>query len=878
MEKVETPGVIGKRPESAPPPHLQDIALAARSFVKDSVRTLAAEEQRARVWGEQARALIEKADKRPYTLNPKERERRRIEHEDQMKDVGAFIEGTGNIEKQGDDIGSVKARMTRPMEELAMKWRHGIEYQRQRLNYHLKGLSEAEYLAYLPDYLSHFYVQNEQFGASLNKFLKDSPSAKKRVIPTLAEATRYGFRPITQNPAVLYEVYSRINWQVAVNRRLMGEISRLRTPDGQPVVQPTGTAPDGWVPLEHRSLFQKVTGRQLPGLEESKTKTLLWKSDMSVHPDVYAAIKQIMDRPISAPGRVYDTINSFARATAFMLSGFHDVSLGFASLGAHLANFSLSSPNPVRGLWRFFERDPVTGERKWQQSAPAAGQSLLHHEEAVADAALHGLRFAWTDSAAFEYTSRHAVDQTLQWAEKLLPSYKPLIRAVRQWGKLRQENLWSKTHDALKILAYHDIVLKELERAPGTIDTSAIKERTASFLNDAFGGQDWQTMFWSDPYMRRIWGRAMLAPDWTLSTIRSIPFVSDLATLLREKTPRVTWEGGLPRRVQGPLPGVYEGLPANMMRLKFWLLEASAVLMATQAVQWAITMRFGDPAKGDHLYMWENEPALNRLGDTRYNVDVTPIMRLMPWHDPTDNSRRYMNMGKRAAEVLRWFLDPLSNIEAKLSRPVAEGIKQVTGKEGAFEADWAREETSTTGTLLPRALSIAKNALPFTVTGNQFLMTQPMKKGMTRYKAQKAFEALYEITADPSAIGRFVRSWSAGRPRVTPVTPGDILSMMQQVGDAAQRNGVNPEGPRGDAYDKVKGYHTAAFRKAFVRYSNALEEKNQSAATAAKKDMDEEMRYIERLGYKASGLLQSIKGEYRQRTTPSPADVTAPPP
>ncbi len=698
-----------------------------------------------------------------------------------------------------------------------------------------------------------------------------------------------GLTPISQDPAVIYELYSRVNWQVATNRRLVGEIKKLRTPDGQPVVQPTATAPDGWTPLLGPTLFEKITGIKL-GSQEAKGKTLLWKSDMSAHPDVYYAIRQVMDRPTTSVGRAYDMVNSFSRATAFMMSGFHDVSLGLASEAVHLSNqFRLSTPvsilkqpsllNPVRGLWRFFERDPVSGEFKWMQSAPAAGQSLLKHEQAVADAALHGLRFAWTDSAVFEYSSRHAVDQVLQWAQKLpgFKQYPPLTRTLRQWGKVRQQNLWSKTHDALKILAYHDILLKELERAPADVDTSAVKEKVASFLNDTFGGQDWQTKFWSDPYHRRIWGRAILAPDWTLSTIRSIPFASDVATLARTKLPRFTLEGGVPKRVQGPLPGLYEGTHFNMMRLKFWILEVGAFIMATQAIQWAITSIFGDPAKGDHLYMWENEPALGRLGDTRYNVDVTPITRLMPWHDPSDNTRRYMNMGKRAAEVLRWFMDPMENVQSKMSRPVTEFIKQMTGKEGEFEAEWAREETSTSWTLVPRIKSIGKDvALPFTFTGNQFAMTQPMKKGMTRYKAQKAFEAVYEITADPSSIGRFMRAWSAGRPTLSSITSGDIQSMIAQISDAAERNGVNAENAREAAYDKIKGIHQSAFSKAFVRYSIAEDAKDQGAMKAAKKVMEDEARYLERLGYTARGLIQSFLDQFRQRVVPTPADVTEP--
>ncbi len=893
MQASDLPEHVGIKSEPLPPPHLLEVALAAQRYVKDGVRTLAAEEQRARVWSNNAVKTIADADKRPKTLNPFERARREAEYAQARQDVGAFLEGTGNLRIQGDDIGSVRARMTPAMDKLVRDTRFAFEKQRERLNQYLKGLSEPEYIAYINDYLPHFYVQNEQYGTSLSKFLKESPNSKERTIPTLKQAREWGFMPISQDPAVLYPLYSRINWQVAMNRRLKAEIGKLRTPDGQEVVQPIGTAPANWIPLEKGSLFTKITGMKLPGLQEAQGKTLLWERNMAAHPDVYYAIRQVMDKPTSAIGRAYDQVNSFTRSAAFSLSGFHDISLAFASLGAQ---FRFSSPNPFRGLVRLFERDPVSGDLKFIQSAPNAGQKLLQVEGAVSDAAQHGLKFAWTDGREFEYNAQHAVDQTLQWASKLpgFKQYPPFIKALREMGKARQENLWSKTHDAMKILAYHDIVTKALEYAPDTIDTGKLKDTVASFLNDAFGGQDWQTHFWASPMTRRVWGRFMLAPDWTLSTIRSIPLASDVATALYTKTPRFSFRSGWPERVpmQGPVPGTYEGTRGNLMRLKFYGAELGALAMTTIAAQYAITSYFGDPEKGDHLWMWENEPGKNLLGSAKYTVDVTPFMRaltdqgiikqaqhtpivkhMVPSQEQDDYTRHYMNLGKRASEVLRWFLDPLSNIESKMSRPVAELAKQLTGRDGEFAAEWTQEGTSPFWT---RATSVLKNAFPFTFTGNQFALSVPMRKGMTRYKAQDAFEALYEIAADPSAFMQVARSWSMGNPRMTAPTQGDLMSMFQQVSDAVERNGISAAEPLQQAKTAVMTRHLAAYSKAFVAHNNAIEAHNKGAEDDAEKEMEDQWAYIERLGFTGRGLRQSRKNQLKMHIQPTPADVTQP--
>ena len=895
MKAVVTPDKIGVRPKPVPPPHLLEVAKGAQGFVKDSFRTLEVETQRARVWAENAKRTIEQGDTRPRTYNPAERARRQKEYEDQRKDVGAFVEGSGNIERQGDDSGSNRARVhSNPaMEKLARDYKFAIEHQRQKLDYYLKGIGEGEYLAYLEDYLPHFYVQNEQFGQNLSRFLRDSPNAKARTIPSLAEASRYGFRPITQDPVKLYELYSQVNWQVAVNRRLVEEISNMRTPDGGEVILPSKVAPKNWIPIGSETIFQKYMAYKKPERE-----VVLWRGSLSAHPDVYFAIRQALEHPIKTSGRVYDYVNSFTRSAAFALSAFHDVSLAMAALGTQ---FRFKSLNPARGLVRIMERDPVTGLRKGFQFSTRAGAKLLLAEEAVTDAAQHGLRFAWADSELFEYSSRNAVDQTLEFAQKIpgFKDYEPLKRALG-WGRrvaeLRQRSLWRDTHDALKILAYHDISRKALARAKPGESSTVIKERVASFLNDAFGGQDWQTHFWASPMTRRIWSRFMLAPDWTLSTVRSIPFVNDAATLVRTKVKpfELSFSEGKPRITPGAIPGVYEGLKGNLMRAKFWAAEIAAFGLTSMAMQYALYQFFGDPKEGDHEWMFDNESGDDLLGDTRTNVDVTPFMRALEANGtiralqdvpvlkhvvPEEKypTRQYMNMGKRFAEVIRWFLHPFENIESKVSRPIAELTKQLSGQEGMFEAEWKREHTGPE--FWKRVKSLASSALPFVFSGNQFLMSQPMKKGMTRYKAQKAFEALYEIQADPNGFSRWFRTvgkqTQPGFPPVkfTTITDGDIQFMMDQVADAAQRNGVNPDEAREEAYDKIKGFHQSAFSKAWVAYDKAYSRNHPGAMKRAMDIMEDEWRYIERLGTTGKGLRQSIENQYRALIPPKPAEV-----
>jgi len=213
-----------------------------------------------------------------------------------------------------------------------------------------------------------------------------------------------------------------------------------------------------------------------------------------------------------------------------------------------------------------------------------------------------------------------------------------------------------------------------------------------------------------------------------------------------------------------------------------------------------------------------------------------------------------------------------------VSRPVAELVKQFSGREGVFAAEW--EQDTTTPSLGLRAKSVLQNFVPFSFTGNQFLLTQPMRKGMTRFKAQQAFEGIYEMAADPSAATRWFRSWGYGRPRPPGmgVTIGDLQSMAAQVSDAAERNGINPAEPLNDALTKVKSYHQSTFAKAVIEKNKAFLAGDKRLMDRYDKIMEEQAQYIQRLGFTARGLKASLKNQLRLHIPPTPADVSAPQP
>lgn len=774
-----------------PPVRERAAAVAGEGLVKDAVRTFAAKVEKARIIADNWRKSVKDQSDR--------------------NDVGAFVEGIGNLEKPGDTIDRVRIRMTPEKERLAKDYRFRTELERQEINEHLKETEEGEYLKFLEDYLGHFYVDPKaKLQAAVSRFSKDSPHAKQRKLPTLKEAVDMGLTPITQDPANTYELTSRINWQVATNRKFVGKLKDITTGSGDPVVVPAKDAPAGWV-VTNNPLIQRVYARQSP------SGLMLWRGGAAIHPDVWRSARQILEQPISGDfGKAYDAVNGFTRANAFAFSLFHDLTLRSAAVGS-----MAKASNPLRGLFRLFEKHPITGEREVFRSTRGLGKELLQNEEAVADAAQHGLKFSYTDSEAYQHNARTFLDrQAAKWRDvPVIGKTARIARDIQQW---RQEGLWKNTHDAFKIITYHDLVSKALDGAPPGTDVKAVKEQMASFLNDAYGGQEWQTKFWLDPATRKVLSRFFLAPDWTLSTVRSVPLLSDIASTVREQAPRIAG------RESFPTPK--EGL-GNVRRARFWGAELAALATATAAAQYAIYQTFGDPKKGDKPFVWDNE--LNQKG----RIDVTPIVRKFPWHDPKDPTRQYVNLGKRPAEIVNWVSDLDKQILSKASRPVAMIFEQVTGSEGDFKAPWKQDHEAFIESLPKRAVAIGKQALPFTFMGNQFALSVPVRKGMTKYKAQQAYESVFELATDPNRIKSLLRGQAPSE--------GTISQMTSQITDAAHRNGVPAEEVMKRALSTVRGHHYNEFFKAFEK--------------GDRKKMDTEAKALVTLGATSRGIEESVK-------------------
>lgn len=282
-----------------------------------------------------------------------------------------------------------------------------------------------------------------------------------------------------------------------------------------------------------------------------------------------------------------------------------------------------------------------------------------------------------------------------------------------------------------------------------------VKEKVAELVNDMFGGQEWASKFWLTPQAKQALHIALLAPDWTLTNIQVF--------------------GKAFTQARNPV--------ARKILWRYWTNMLLAFGAGVAGANYALNGRWS----------WENEPG------HEWDIDVTPLMRALPGHEG-DKQRYYIKIGKQFREVMRYFIDPVEIIGAKFSPAVHTVLEQFTGHQAGsgWEMPWSRESMDFYESIPERLKAVADKFVPFSARGNNFAFTFPMSKGMTPWKAQRAYEDLIKAQVDPSLYQRIMPHESA-------------LSLRKRLDDAARENGLDPvkmfqqamSKARGDYYSKL---------------------------------------------------------------------------
>jgi hypothetical protein len=650
----------------------------------------------------------------------------------------------------------------------------------------MKNVGKENYIKYIEDYLLHFYVnEGDKIKNFSNYWTEKVYSAAERRIPTLEDAVDRGLTPITQNIAKLHEKWAEINWRGAINQAYVRELKNLKNEDGEPVLQRPNDAPADWPLIDHPAIQQAYAHKTKDG------ETVLWKGKAAIDPEVYKWAKMVLDKPFSyKPLKAIETLNSFAKSLNYKLSFFHFFNL-FESSMASL--FRLK--NPLSGLVHGTGQIRTeTGERalnKPLMMPHKIGLELLEDEDFRRDLVMHGLSLDPIPEARVNFLDNKL--RELEAKTRNVPGAGKLVENVRKLNDYYDKKLWNEWFTGLKAMSYYDWT-KRILNDPKIVPEDAspekikqVKETVASYINDSFGGQEWERYTWNDKKTQQILHLLIRAPDYTLSNFR----------------------------VAGrPIANIFNRNPRNEFDKK--------IISKMGKSYWIGMMLFLLTFANGLNYISSGGPAWENPDGHKLDIDVTKLVhatqKIFGNYDPDEERKYYASPGKQFKEVLRYMVAPFEILGAKMA-PIAQGLlEQITKHQpgSGWPLPFASDEIEGWEEVPERIKAAMNKFIPFSLMGSNFALTLPLRRGMGWWQAQKAYEDLIKSQVDPSWRQQI---YGAVGP------PQNIDDMINEIDRAAEMNGLEPQEMRKRANTNLRSRYYTQFWDAVKSDDKAAQER-----------------------------------------------------
>ena len=366
----------------------------------------------------------------------------------------------------------------------------------------------------------------------------------------------------------------------------------------------------------------------------------------------------------------------------------------------------------------------------------------------------------------------------------------------------------------------------------------------AKYFDDGLGGQNWYRYLWATPKWMFGLNLSLLAPNWTLSSW-NMSGLAPITQALFKNYPAP----GEQRRIW------FDYMPATLL----WTM--TIIPAALQAAAYLAGMAGGGD-DDDVPLPWMNEP------DRKQYVDVTPLMRMLPWYkgDPTGKRRVFIQFAKQVHETgisnpfgtRGWINEPWNQFLRKMPMPVRALYEQITGVSPG--SDWQLEfngkgilgifnsgEPGLKGFMTSRLGYIAQKLIP--MSASQFIQNPevfplnhfaPTSKGASQSK-------IVQNVASVLATYASAKDWH--RIRKVPRARAALDSLVPEFLRAAEANGYNPEKVLATAKGMVLGDLYARMWQALDTNDEAL-----MKATAAS---------IWRVGGALKGLRSSLANKQK---------------
>jgi len=728
----------------------------------------------------------------------------------------ALTEWADKIEKgnrnpyTGETYESIKKRGTTKEEDKAMAvFEAWLELDRQYANMYKRTVGEAEYIRFLEHFAPHLYERpfSTKTQGGVSRWLKFTQSRRHRVLPTLGLAVDLGLVPRVRTLHGALEGWANINFRAAINSAFLTTLARVHGPEGLPVIMDPNKADQlklRW-PQVHYKHIQKYIVRPQKG-----KRIIISRSNVvAVHPE----IKWLMDglfaeAPNNKVARLLQAANYTAKAFELtLLSGFHHQAEWFSAAGA-------LGWRVLPFVGGFYGKQAQKFGAKYHIGILKAGRTLIDIPEFKRDMQLAGLQFGRIHTEGINQMEKmlRSLENHLAtivgkqeagaWKDALRFAYMG-AKGVRKTYGVTQSLLWDNV-DNVKAITYMKIVTDGIRKTD--LPIHKIKEVAAQYANRNYGGLEWYNTVFRDP--RVIWwlSQSLLSPDWTLAQLQTFGGLFEGVTLEAKNLLKA---------------GKIDPRDLNKFRFsrsiyrKHWRRYIATVLLTTIIANYILSGKF--PWENEHGHEWD--------------VDYTNVYDAMPWnkdrYSQGDYARRYIALGKAGREIPRWGVDihetfvPLRSMGHK-SSPVARYLGEVLfGHQLGSDFPMPWEAPDLEG--YQRATLIWKGAMeklkPYSFGENNALLSFPMRKGMTHWKAIRAHEDLLFAKAKV-AMGGIRGKTTKLHYTLWKGTP----HLEKQIAEACKLNNVNYKKARREAEAGVKAYYYSKFWRSIKANSMGMAE------------------------------------------------------
>ncbi len=614
----------------------------------------------------------------------------------EQKDSMIFVIEKTGVPKEFNrpDIQKVIDRDKGHLENVAKEIKGWFDQGFKKVKEHIPDLSVKQ----IEDYVTHLYdVPVRKQAEAVRWFQTQNRLLERRFIDTYAEAIKLGYKPKTLDISEIIRIHDALCNRAIENNKYLNALLSLKE-NGMPLVLRTVDAPPDWVEVRYPALTRRIPAGKGGG---KKGKGYVKEVPVMVHPDLVRPLKTMFEERFSHPIlSAYEAVNGILKKSMLSISLFHH--------GA-LAEVGIALGIPAKTANLYFNPAKI-------YRALAKGEyDAFQKEELAKDAIEHGMQLG--ASADIPIGKIQGYLDALARKTKDIPLANRLTKFTANFNSVWDKALWSYLHDSLKLYGYESLVGK-LDTNMDSEHTTMRKREIAQFVNDTFGGQNWDNLMLSPKEVQMMtW--SLLSADWTLSTTRQALAAGGIGSVYNET----------------------KGLRTSM-GLKFW--GRAALFFGVGMNLLNAMFREWDMRENPQYYQGKEYSFLDK---TMWGNTVGKTTNLFVGRY-SDGSERYLRWGKQFRDFFELLIHPLQKIGGKAA-PVPQlgsqiftghtlsGFKNddVYGKEGFDKA-------------LGIFKTIAKSPLPLSVKrltqdNTEFKATDlfmPSTKGMSRYAAVGYFK------------------------------------------------------------------------------------------------------------------------------------------